>query len=38
MDRPRQALRVAELAGERIAVFSDKISAFLAESAKNELR
>jgi hypothetical protein len=38
MDRPRQALRVAERTGERITVFSDEVSKFLAESAKNELR
>jgi hypothetical protein len=37
MDRPRQALRVAERAGERITVFSGEISTFLAESANNEL-
>jgi hypothetical protein len=38
VNRPRQALRVAERAGELIAAFSDEISKFLAESAKNELR
>lgn len=38
MDRPRQAQRVAERAGEPITVFSDEVSKFLAESAKNELR
>jgi len=38
MDRPKQALRVAERAGERVAVFSVKMCKFLAESAKNELR
>ena len=38
MDRLRQALRVAERAGERITVFYEEVSKFLVESAKNELR